>query len=172
MTKALLTTPLIRLETPADIPAIHGIVAQAFGQDAEALLVDRLRENGKFVLSLVATLDGERVGHILYTDMLATAQRLVGLAPLSVLPDVQRRGIGGALVIESLAYLCEQGYDGVIVLGQPDYYPRFGFRRASDFGVRTQFDVPAEHLFALDLTSTGLKPGMVRYQPEFEALVP
>lgn len=55
MTKALLTSPLIRLETPADIPAIHGVVAQAFGQDAEALLVDRLRENGKFALDLTST---------------------------------------------------------------------------------------------------------------------
>lgn len=172
MTRSCLANLLVRLETPGDQPAIHRIVAQAFGQDPEGRLVDHLRANGKFVLSLVAVLDGELVGHILHTDMIGTDQRLAGLAPLSVLPAVQRQGIGSALINESLGYLREQGYDGVVVLGHPDYYRRFGFHAASGFGIHTQFDVPAEYLMALDLTGTGLNPCQVRYQPEFESLVP
>lgn len=172
MTRSCLANLLVRAETPGDQLAIHHIVTRAFGQDSEARLVDRLRENGKFVLSLVAVADGELVGHILHTDMIGTDQRLAGLAPLSVLPAVQRQGIGAALINESLGYLCEQGYDGVVVLGHPDYYRRFGFQAAFGFGIHTQFDVPAEYLMALDLTGTGLKPGQARYQPEFESLAP
>lgn len=161
---------LVRLETPADQAAIRAVHELAFGQGAEAALVDALRENAKLVLSIVAVLGGDVVGHILFTDLLGGSQRLVGLAPMAVLPGHQREGVGGALVREAFGYLREQGYGGVVVLGHPESYPRFGFRPAAEFGIKTQFEAPDEYLFALDLKGDGLKSCVARYQPEFESL--
>lgn len=163
---------LIRLEIPADAPEIREVNRIAFARETEAQLVDSLRENGKLALSVVATLDGKVVGHILFTDMEGTGQRLAALAPMAVLPVRQRCGIGSAMVREGLAYLREQGYDGVIVLGHPEYYPRFGFRAAAESGIRTQFDVPPESLFVLNLSGRELTPGLARYPPEFDAVAP
>lgn len=161
---------IVRIETPGDAPAIRVVNEEAFGRPDEADLVDRLRENGKVTLSLVASEDGRIVGHILFTDMLGTGQRLVGLAPMAVGRDLQRQGIGKALVSEAMGFLREQGYHGIVVLGHPTYYPRFGFRPAKCYGIETQFDVPDECQMVLNLTDDRLEPCKARYQSEFDSL--
>lgn len=162
----------IRVEIPGSIPAVREVNEKAFGRETEADLVDMLRANGKFALSLTASLNDEIVGHILFTDMLGSAQRLAALAPMAVIPDHQCAGIGSTLVRTGIEYLQEQGYDAVVVLGHKEYYPRFGFIPAADFGLTTQFDVPPEHLLVARLSGTPIAPGKVFYQPEFEAVAP
>lgn len=158
----------LRVETPLHMEAVREVNRRAFGHDNEADLVDRLRENAKFRLSLVALVDDQVVGHILFTDMTGVTQRLAGLGPLAVLPEYQRRGIGSALVRAGLEYLREQSCDAVVVLGHRDYYARFGFRPAADVGITTQFDVPPEYLFVVALSDVAVAPGKAIYQPEFE----
>ena len=118
---------LIRHETPADILAVRAVNKAAFETGAEAALVDALRENGKFTLSLVAAIEGEVVGHILFTDIImepgGAAPRILGLAPMAVLPGRQARGIGSALVRRGLEDCQELGYRGIVVLGHPAFYP-------------------------------------------------
>ena len=129
---------LVRREQPADIAAIRQVHALVFGRSAEANLVDTLRMRGKVVLSLVAA-EGDRiVGHILFSPVTIASDDhtfpAVGLAPMAVLPEFQRRGIGSLLVKASLVECQHLGYDGVVVLGHPSYYPRFGFVPASRYG--------------------------------------
>ena len=162
---------VIRHETPADIPAIRAVNEAAFETGAEATLVDVLRENGKFTLSLVAVLEGEVIGHILFTDIVmepgGTDVRILGLAPMAVLPAWQGRGIGSALVRRGLEDCRELGYRGVVVLGHPAFYPRFGFAPASRYGITSIYDAPDEAFMALALGDGELPQGRAHYQPEF-----
>ncbi|MBE9557019.1 MAG: N-acetyltransferase [Proteobacteria bacterium] len=165
---------LIRHETPADILAIRAVNKAAFGTGAEAALVDALRENGKFTLSLVACLEGEVVGHILFTDIEmepgGAEARILGLAPMAVLPAWQGKGIGSALVRRGLEDCQELGYRGVVVLGHPAFYPRFGFTPASRHGISCVYEVPDEVFMAVALGDAELPKGRALYQPEFEAV--
>jgi putative acetyltransferase len=146
---------------------------EAFGQDREADLVDRLRANGKVILSLVAELNRQVVGHILFSPVtIESADRTItvlGLAPMAVLPPYQKRGIGGRLVERALAMLKAAGHRGVVVLGHPEYYPRFGFVPAGGFGIRSEYDSPDAAFMALELVPDGLKDcaGLAKFQPEF-----
>lgn len=92
----------------------------------------------------------------------------LALAPVSVLPNFQGRGIGTALIREVLQRAASAGHPSVIVLGHPDYYPRFGFQPASGFGVRAPFDVPDEAFMALELERGALQPGIIRYSAAFQ----
>ncbi len=167
---------LIRAEQPADLAAIHQVNEAAFGQPAEADLVDRLRANGKAVLSLVAEDNGLIVGHILFSDVTVEtnpqAIKLIGLAPLAVLPVHQRSGIGSQLVSEGLVACWAAGYSAVIVLGHPEYYPCFGFVPASQYGLTSEYNVPAEVFMAVELKDGALTDchGLARYQAEFSEL--
>jgi putative acetyltransferase len=130
--------PTIRPERPDEVAAVHRVNAEAFGQPNEADLVDALRANGKAVLSLVAELDGQVVGHVLFSPMSvepAGACRAVGLAPLAVLPERQRQGIGSALVRDGIERCRNLGFDIVLLLGEPEYYSRFGFINAAGLGI-------------------------------------
>ena len=131
---------LIREERPADHAAVRRINDIAFGQPQEGELVDALRANCPEVLSLVAEQDGVLLGHIMFSpcvlDPEGVAKAGMGLAPMAVLPAHQRRGIGSQLVAQGLATLRAADCAYVIVLGHPEYYPRFGFVPASRFGVR------------------------------------
>ncbi len=137
--------------------------------------MDRLRATCADALSLVAVEDEAVIGHILFTPAIieSAGRRVVGRgpAPLAVLPDCQRRGVGSALVRHGLASLRERGCLFVIVLGHPDYYPRFGFERASLHGLLCQWEVPDEAFMVLILDAAVLagSSGVARYRAEFDA---
>lgn len=168
-----MSDPVIRLEIPPDAPAIRAVNEAAFGRPAEADLVTRLWEAGRVCLSLVADIDGEIAGHILFSDVSVDGTddaRMVGLAPMAVLPGRQNQGIGSALVRRGLEDCREFGYRGIIVLGHPAYYPRFGFVPASRFGISCEFDAPDEAFMAIDLAGERLPGGRARYAPEFAGI--
>src|SRR5512139_231714 len=135
-------------EMPCDIPAIHRINELAFAQPNEALLVVALRRAAGTYLSLVAEQDGQLVGHILFTEVRvesdAGSWAALGLAPMAVLPEYQRQGIGSQLVRSGLNACARDGHTVVVVLGHPTYYPRFGFVPAVTKGLRCEYPVPDE----------------------------
>jgi putative acetyltransferase len=164
---------IIRSEKPVDIAVVHQVVEQAFEQPAEANLVDALRRNGKARLSLVAEDNGRVIGHILFSPVtIETAEGLlegIGLAPLAVSPERQNEGIGSALVEEGLRQCREAKYPFVVVLGHPNYYPRFGFVPASRFNVKSEYDVRDEVFMIQELQQSSLLgiAGTAKYQNEF-----
>ncbi|UXY14534.1 N-acetyltransferase [Chitiniphilus purpureus] len=166
---------LIRAATHADIPQIHAVTAAAFGQVAEADLIEALGDAGHVTLSLVAADDhGEVAGHVLFSPVgiPGVAGLAVGLAPIAVAPEYQRRGLGAALVREGLRQLHGDGVAAVVVLGDPGYYRRFGFTPASRFGLSCPYDVSGDYFMALELSPGALAGanGVVGYAPEFAAL--
>ena len=163
-------TIAIRREKPGDEAAVHRVNAIAFGGPDEATLVDALRANGGVTLSLVAEAEGSVVGHVLFSPVRIDPKgSAIGLGPMAVLPVHQRHGIGGRLVREGLELLRLAGHGAVVVLGHPEYYPRFGFSRASGFGLWCEFDCPDEAFMAIELIPEALanRAGVVRYRPEF-----
>lgn len=170
----------IREERPEDIEAIRRINLEAFGQPAEAEVVDQLREACENLLSLVAVEGGEVVGHILFSpatigeEGAALEVSGMGLAPMAVLPKNQGQGIGSLLIHNGIKMLRERGCPFVIVLGYPEYYPRFGFERASRYGIHSQWsEVPDEAFMILILNKTAMvgASGIARYRREFDEAV-
>jgi putative acetyltransferase len=163
----------VRPEKPEDNPAIRIVNRRAFGGAAEADLVDALRRNGKTVISLVAEDDGLIVGHIFFSLVAIQSKGAeltgVGLAPLAVIPERQNQGIGSMLVEHGLRRCREEGHPYVVVLGHPDYYPRFGFVPASRFGIKSEYDVADEVFMVMELREGALsgRAGVAKYQPEF-----
>lgn len=130
-----LASPTIRPETSADLSAIRSLTERAFRaaehtSHTEHFIVDALRNADALSVSLVAEIDGQLVGHIAFSPITCTDGSLqwFGLGPISVHPDYQRKGIGTALVVAGLAALCELDAHGCVVLGEPTFYRRFGFR--------------------------------------------
>ena len=168
---------IIRPETPADGAAVHAVVAAAFGQPAEAVLVDRLRAAGLTVVSLVAEEGGTVVGHILFSpvsiEQAPRVRRAAGLAPLSVAPARQRDGIGTALGRAGVAACAAAGIDALVGLGPPAYSPRFGFAPAAPSGLHSVYGGADDGAFmAMELTPGALDGarGLVRYAAEFDAV--
>lgn len=133
-----------REETPDDYAAIREVNRAAFGTDAEADLVDRLRAAGDFIASLVAIYGGGIVGHVLFSkvriqSLTAGCVVAASLAPMAVVPQHQRLGIGSSLVSLGLEMCRERGYGIAVVLGHPEYYPRFGFRPELTRGLRSPY---------------------------------
>src|SRR5262249_35127151 len=161
-----------RKETPHDYSAIRELNERAFGAAVEAKLVDMLRAAKKVVLSLVAVHQNRIIGHILFSPVTVTEApenfRAVGLAPMSVLPQFQNRGIGSKLVREGLEACKREGYAVVVVLGHAKYYPRFGFLRAKDYGLDNEYDA-VDSFMVLELQEgfLGTIRGLVKYAPEF-----
>lgn len=123
---------MIRHARASDHDAIAGILEAAFSQADEARLVDRLRADGDVLFELVAEREAQVVGHILYSRLWADrADLFAALAPVAVAPAVQNGGLGSALVRRGQETAREFGAHGVLVLGHPAYYPRFGFSRAA-----------------------------------------
>jgi putative acetyltransferase len=160
----------VRPEAGTDHAAIRSVNEEAFGRRDEADLVERLRSDHDLVLSWVAL--AERVvGHIAFSrlHMDGAMVRASALAPMAVRPSHQRRGIGTRLVHEARARLAAMGEDIVLVLGEPAFYGRFGFRRETAARLKTPYDGP--YLQALALTEAGrLACGVVRYPDAFTAL--
>lgn len=163
----------IRPEEPEDVSQVRRVNELAFGCATEANLVDRLRQRCPGALSLVADDQGV-VGHILFTPATIESggRRVVGmgLAPMAVLPNRQRQGIGSLLVKRGLDIFRTRGCPFIVVVGHPDYYPRFGFERASTYRLATRWaSVPDEAFMVLILDAdamTGVS-GVVEYQDEF-----
>jgi putative acetyltransferase len=165
----------IREEKPEDVPAVRRVNELAFEQPAEADLVDKLRLACADALSLVAVDDGV-VGHILFTPVVTESARRVsgmGLAPMAVAPDRQRQGIGSELVRRGLEMLRQRGCPFVVVVGHPEYYPRFGFEPASARGIVSQWDgIPdaAFMVLILDANAMAGVSGVARYREEFDTV--
>jgi len=164
---------LVRTETAGDHPSVREVHRQAFGREEEGGLVDSLRERGFARLSLVAEQDGMVVGHILFSELeivmdLGSVPALA-LAPLAVVPQHQRCGLGSMLVREGLRLCGNSGHRIVIVLGHTKYYPRFGFSAKLAEPLRSPYAGPS--FMALELETGALDgvDGEVRYPPPFEA---
>ncbi|NNF02819.1 MAG: N-acetyltransferase [Rhodothermales bacterium] len=165
----------IRPERETDFEAVRRVNVAAFGQVDEADLVDRLRANLDVYQSLVAEIGSSVIGHIFFSPMTFEHDMgdpiVWGLAPMAVHPDHQNSGVGSGLVRRGLEACTAKGVQAVFVLGHPQYYPRFGFRQAVEWGVQSEFDVPAEVFLAVELTPGALDKvsGVVRYHPLFES---
>jgi len=167
---------VIRPERIEDIEKIRSIHVEAFNTEAEANLVEALRNSSIPLISLVAEEDGELVGHILFSPMTleqgGSSPSIAGLAPMAVLPACQNKGIGSMLVEEGLAYCKNAGYAAVVVLGHPNYYPRFGFVPSVTYGIRSEYDVPPEIFMVKELKEGALanRNGTVKYHRAFNKL--
>ena len=165
---------IVRAETPADEAAVRRVNELAFGSDNEANLVDALREHANPYLCLVAIENGQIVGHIFFSPVTIESETLtftaMGLAPMAVLPEYQKRGIGSAVVEYGFTECRRIGHDIVVVVGHSEYYPRFGFTPAKEKGLRCEFDVPDEVFMVAELSPEALdgRQGLVRYHPEFK----
>ena len=137
----------IREESPGDHDQISALLDLAFGGMEESGLVERLRAQGAVIAALLAAEKGRILGHILFSELPVEVDdgilRAASLAPLAVVPDRQRQGIGTALVRAGLAACRERGVAAVVVLGHPEYYPRFGFSAEAARNLRAPFRGPA-----------------------------
>ena len=164
----------IRPETPEDVDSIGYVNEQAFGQESESELIEKLRNRGVLTISLIALRDGEVVGHIAFSPVVIESRlssfEAIALAPMAVLPAYQRQGIGGQLVRAGLEECRRLGHGIIVLVGHPDYYPRFGFVPARPKGIECEFEVPEEAWMILELREGALvgRRGTVRFQPEFK----
>ncbi len=164
----------IRPEVAADHEAIRHVNRLAFGQDAEARLVDALRDGGYLRVSLVAEQGGQVVGHILVSDLPIITEAgtvpALALAPMAVLPEFQNQGIGTALVRRGLDECRQQGHQIVVVLGHPQFYPRFGFSPKLAVNLSSPFS-GKDSFMAVELVPGALDgvKGRVQYPPPFGA---
>lgn len=165
----------IHRERPEDYEKITSVNNSAFGRPNEGRLVAALRKTDDFdpSLSLVAELEGSIAGHILFYPIKIKSgnsfYKSAALAPMSVQPELQRKGIGSLLVEEGIRRLKKLGYKSVVVLGHADYYPKFGFKPASLWKIKPPFDAPDNAFMALELEEGGLigVKGVVEYPVEF-----
>jgi putative acetyltransferase len=163
----------VRTEKTEDHKSVRRVNELAFEQPNEADLVDALRANAYPYISLVAVIDEQVVGHIFFSPVSVESETgaftAMGLAPMAVLPEYQNQGIGSQLVREGLKECERLGEDIVVVLGHPNYYPRFGFTPASLKGLRSEYDVPDEVFMVAELKPDALggRHGLVKYHSEF-----
>ncbi|MDM5194499.1 N-acetyltransferase [Bacillus hominis] len=169
----------IRQEQQNDYKKTEEVVQQAFlneefSDKTEHELVSRIRKCDAFIpeLSIVAV-DEEIVGHIMLSKITieqdGTSVESLALAPVSVARDHQKKGIGGKLIVAALEKAKELGYGSVVVLGHPEYYPKFGFKKASEWNIKAPFEVPDEVFMVIELSENALQgvEGVVRYSDAF-----
>jgi putative acetyltransferase len=167
------TVITIRTEAPEDPASVRRVNELAFGRRNEGDLVDSLRANARPYVSLVAVVGGQVVGHIFFSPVSVESEGVafaaLGLAPMAVLPECQNQGIGTRLVREGLKKCQDIGHDIVVVLGHPQFYPRFGFRPASQKGLQSEYDVPDDVFMVAELKPGALdgRSGLVKYHREF-----
>ncbi|MCK5566487.1 MAG: N-acetyltransferase [Actinomycetia bacterium] len=165
---------LIRKEEEKDYKNIYEVNRLAFEQENESKLIEKIRVGSNFIpdLSLVADINNRIVGHILFSKIKIIGNSIfetLALAPMAVLPELQKRGIGSNLINRGMEKAKELGFDSIIVLGHKDYYPRFGFKRASKWNIKCCFEVPDEVFMAVELINGALKgkEGTIEYPDEF-----
>lgn len=169
----------LRPEEPEDIDGVRRVVEAAFGQPDEAQIVDRLRADGDLVMSHLADRKHEIIAHVAFSPAQVINEAgearevpggLLALAPMAVLPEYQKQKVGGGLLQSALIRLEREGVGAVVVLGHPEYYPRFGFTPASAFGLRCPFDAPDDafllRVFRDDMRRDAFQ-GTVRWAPAF-----
>lgn len=162
---------VIRKELPTNSEVIATVVASAFGRDKESRLVDLIRSRGEVVLSLLADYQGELIGHVLVSPIKLEPDAegtYLGLAPLSVKPEFQNKGVGSLLVEETIVICNTLGIDALFLLGSPKYYSRFGF---------TQSHIKNEYGATISFMQLELKPAclsrlnaMAKYVSAFEEI--
>ncbi len=170
----------IRTEEKSDHQAVFDLTEKAFAgmkysEGDEHFLVERLRKSDAFIpeLSIVAEYKGNIVGHILLTKVkIVNGEKVcesLAIAPVSVLPDYQKKGIGGNLIETAHQKAKELGYKSVVLVGHEDYYPRFGYQLASKYGIKFPFEVPDINAMAIELEKGALKnvSGEVQHPKEF-----
>ena len=149
----------IRPESREDYELIDELLTETFGQPDEAAIMRRLRETPDLILSLVAESHGELIGHVAFSRALAVSEadilHLACLAPMAVKPSKQRKGIGAALIRRGLEMIRELRFPGVVLVGQPEYYARFGFSAANAAALECPYSGP--YLQALELTSRAVR---------------
>jgi putative acetyltransferase len=166
-------TVTIRWETAVDAEKVYAVEAAAFGRPAEAELVQKLQQAGVDTISLVALLDDELVGHVLFSPVTVKSEAgvftAVALGPVAVSPGYQNKGIGAELSRQGIEACREAGYELAFVLGHPTYYPRFGFMPSAPYGLHCQFDAPVEAFMVMELVPGALqgKQGTVYFHPLF-----
>jgi putative acetyltransferase len=162
----------IRAEKPGDVPAVREVNRLAFGREDEARVVDDLRSGAHARISLVASREDKIIGHVMFSALSIETEygsvEALALAPVAVVPEAQGQGVGSALIQEGLRRCVGLGHSVVIVLGDPDYYSRFGFSSALARKLRSRYS--GEAFMALELTPQALNgvKGDVRYPPPFE----
>lgn len=168
---------VVRQESPIDYPSIYNINIAAFKRGEEANLVDRLRSTDSFIpeLSLVACVDNKAIGYILFTKIHIigenNSEESLALAPISVYPEWQDKGVGKILINEGISRAKAIGYKSVIVFGHEEYYPKFGFVPTNKWGIKPPFNVPAKLFMGLELQSkafANFEGAVVKYSREFE----
>ena len=160
----------IRFEQPGDIEKIRQVNLQAFGTETEANLVDELRNADVELISLVAEENADVIGHILFSPVILDGDlKVMALAPMAVLPEWQSKGVGTKLIGAGLQECEKAGYEAVVVLGHADYYPRFGFIPAINFGIKSEYDVAPEVFMLVELHKDALQgvTGTVKYHQAF-----
>lgn len=171
---------IVRQEQEKDHSQVFKVVENAFknvehSDHQEQFLVEKLRKSDAFIpeLSIVAEIDNKIVGHILFTKLSvrndSESFTSLALAPVSVEPEYQGKGIGNQLINYGHKIARELGYESVILIGHENYYPKFGYKKTSNFGISFPFDIPEENGMALELVEDGLKNinGIVTYPKEF-----
>src|SRR4030042_1390987 len=162
----------IRNEELKDYFAVYAVNVSAFETPAEANLVDVLRREAHPIISLVTDESGIIVGHILFTPVSLQGHsdlKIMGLGPMAVVPEHQRKGIGSALVNAGLEKCKELGYGAAIVLGHSGYYPRFGFIPSVRYRISCEYEVPEEVFMVLEFLPGYLlgTSGIIKYHPAF-----
>ncbi len=166
---------IVRREEDKDFDDVYNIVKEAFAvaehsDGNEQDLVVRLRRSKVFIpeLSLVAEVNDKVIGHIMFTKLKVGKTEQLCLAPLSVMPEYQGKGIGGMLINEGHKVAKSLNYDFSIVIGYPQYYSRFGYVDAEMYSIRAPFDLPKNVFMACDLSGYNLKiDAIVEYSEEF-----
>lgn len=165
----------IREERERDREDIYKLIKSAFedvilSDKTEQDLVERLRFSKDFIkeLSLVCVIDEKIVGYILFTKAYVNEEVVLALAPLAVLPEYQRKGVGRALIKEGQKRACKLGYNYSVVLGSNEYYPKFGYEIAKNFGIFPPFPVDDSHFMAISLNGERkIFNGTIKYAEEF-----
>jgi putative acetyltransferase len=160
-------------EQPVGKGKIRNVHLKAFESDPEANLVDYLRKAGIETIPLVAEQNADLVGHILFRQVTIDGNiKIMGLAPMAVLPSWQRKGVGTKPTNAGLKASESAGYRAVVVLGHPDYYPRFGFVPSRKFGIKSEYDCPPEAFLVKEIFKGALAgiTGIAQYHPAFDEL--